>query len=776
MALVITEVTYTLHPPKPIGEGGHTHSVLKFLLATVLLFVMTNPSYAQREGEKNSYRAWSTCDSYNGFFDTGALETMEYISDTIYPSGRMIIRADHWHELGGVDSISSMMGLNNDYSFQLVKTQKSRGDDGISYYRYQQYYKNIRVEGGGFTIAALAGPGTGPENPCLEVKMLFPFVATEVHSIDPIPLSSISVANTLGNYYVAQPQASLSVLDANLSIWPNLLNDCAYYLAWDVNYIIDGESKRAWVDAKNGTVLKVIDGSMNLVAPMETPGYGQLPGNTNDLDDSFDGSVTRLITENLDTEVRTYDFGGNMQARPLGINLSEWPDAFIPSTNLLQWDGTTASPHVYQAHFATTECVKVFSSSLEIDFGTVRVAVDEEDNAMAFRESTDFSSFIALGFLGGSTTAIFDIVAHELGHCYMFGESLEYTNAGNESLHEGIADMFGTYVESVIQGTVDWVIGDDESAVATEVNRDLANPEFNCFSDVENLLQQHTRSTPLSHWFFLVSTGDPALGINSLGMETVLGYIMDALAANSSLSDYGDLKDAVLGVVELQHSVCSEEYTSIARAWNEICVGNTPICPYTITGNTIVYEENNVLSLCINGGIPNATYRWYVPGDANWTANGQSGTNLFEGTCLYVTQFDNYPYYPQFFKIDVYSPTVGPAYNQSITVTLIDRDGDDPTCWEYYDSLQPLMHNNEGQHESAAEQRLDKAWLTIDQSVPQQLVYWIKGFDIMGRLVYDGLFKDIRDEGLPSRYGMLMLQYFDENGKWLGTQKVMPNR
>ncbi|WP_425420646.1 M4 family metallopeptidase [Phaeodactylibacter xiamenensis] len=737
---------------------------------------MTNASSAQREGETNSYRAWSTCDSYNGFFDKEALETMEYISDTIYPSGRMIIRADHWHELGGVDSISSMMGLNNDYSFQLVKTQKSRGDDGISYYRYQQYYKNILVEGGGFTIAALAGPGPGPENPCLEVKMLFPFVATEVHSIDPIPLSSISVANTLGNYYVAQPQASLSVLDTNMSIWPNLLNDCAYHLAWDVNYIIDGESKRAWVDAKSGTVLNVTDGSMNLVAPMETPGYGQLPGNTNDLNDSFDGSATRLISENLDSEVRTYDFGGNMQERPLSINLSEWPDAFIPSTNLLQWDGTIASPHVYQAHFATTECVKIFSSSLEIDFGTVRVAVDEKENAIAYSESTDFSAFIALGFLGGSTTAIFDIVAHELGHCYMFGESLEYTNAGNESLHEGIADMFGTYVESVIQGTVDWVIGDDESAVATEVNRDLANPEFNCFSDVENLLQQHTRSTPLSHWFFLVSTGDPALGINSLGMETVLGYIMDALAANSSLSDYSDLKDAVLGVVELQHSVCSEEYTSIARAWNEICVGNTPICPYTITGNTIVYEENNVLSLCINGGIPNATYRWYVPGDANWTANGQSGTNLFEGTCLYVTQFDNYPYYPQFFKIDVYSPTVGPAYNQSITVTLIDRDGDDPTCWEYYDSLQPLMHNNEGQHESAAEQRLDKAWLTIDQSVPQQSVYWIKGFDIMGRLVYDGLFKDIRDEGLPSRYGMLMLQYFDENGKWLGTQKVMPNR
>jgi hypothetical protein len=86
------------------------------------------------------------------------------------------------------------------------------------------------------------------------------------------------------------------------------------------------------------------------------------------------------------------------------------------------------------------------------------------------------------------------------------------------------------------------------------------------------------------------------------------------------------------------------------------------------------------------------------------------------------------------------------------------------------------MHNNEGQPESASEHRLGKTRLTIDQSVQQQSVYWIKGYDIMGRLVYDGLFKDIRDEGLPSRYGMLMLQYFDENGKWLGTQKVMPNR
>jgi Zn-dependent metalloprotease len=614
----------------------------------------------------------------------------------------MLVNNDRWHEMGGVNNIANMMGLSTDHSFQLVNTHQGRVNDHVIYFRYQQYYKNIAVEGGGFTVAALAVPGTtsGPDDPCLQVQMFSPFVAADIHLSDQTTVNTANLENVVESHHGGGPGVDVSYVDSDLLYWPNLLNDCTYHLTWDVKYTVDGELKRAWVDVQDGTVLKVTDGLLNLLAPMVTPGYGALPGNLNDLDDSFDGSVTRLISEDSDTEVRVYDFRADSDWDYLDPDLSIWTDDLIPATSLSSWDGSVATPHIYQSHFATVECVDVFSS-IGINFGVVRVGIAGSASALDFN---DDGAFILLGRYedgyGAATTALFDVVAHELAHCFMYRGLLESSNSANKSLHEGIADMFGTYIESLIQGNVDWVMGDDEPFLANVAGRDLSAPEFDCFDDVVDVLFPHPRSTPLSHWFYLASTGDAASGINALGMETVLGFVIDALESGTTLSDYQDLRDAVLGVVELQLGVCSDEYTSIARAWNAICVGYTPTCPYIVQGVTTVCEEDDNLLLCLQGGSTDAIYRWYVPGTANWTANGESGTNSFEGQCLDVDQFGDYPYYPQTFKVTVSSPTFGSDFNLSTIVRLLDCDNSSPTCHEYYNGLDPLMGSSGRQRES----------------------------------------------------------------------------
>jgi len=689
----------------------------------------------------------------------------------------MLINNDRWHEMGGVNNMANMMGLSTDHSFQLVNTHQGRVNDHVLYFRYQQYYNNIAVEGGGFTVAALAVPGTtsGPDDPCLQVQMLSPFVATDIHLSDQTTVNTSNLESIVENHYGGGSGVEVSYVDSDLLYWPNLLNDCAYHLTWDVKYTVDGALKRAWVDAENGTVLKTINAHMNLPAPMATPGYGNLPGNRRDLDDFFDGGATRLI--NGDGIVSTYDF----IAWPPSVENSEWPAANIPSTNAPEWPVVGSTRETYQAHFATTACVDEFFG-LGIEFSSVRVASSATYiGALAYTGSSVDDARIRLGSLLGSTTALYDVIAHELGHCYMLGTGLEYTDPGNASIHEGIADMFGTYIESLIQGNADWVIGDDEPNVALGVDRDLSNPAFDCFSDVAGLgfNDRHMRSTPLSHWFFLVSQGDVSFGISPIGMEAALNIVVSALNSGSSLNDYLDFRDAVLGVAETEYGICTEEYASIIRAWRIICVGgSTPPPCYEIggqlTGNVAtVCKENNELLLCIEGGPENAVYRWLVQGGVDWTANGQTGTNTFTGNCLDVDDFGVYPYYPQTIKVSVYSPNVHPEFNdQYIWVRIVDcGEQDAPTCQEYYNN-EPLLSGANPPSSSTNSYGITREF--DSPTLVERLGQQVKVYDLLGRLIFEGDKGQFEQRYLEFHEGVLLCAYFDENGAWLGTQKIIP--
>ncbi|MFQ5335192.1 MAG: M4 family metallopeptidase, partial [Flavobacteriales bacterium] len=584
-----------------------------------------------------------------------SLENLKYYTDTIYPSGIIRFDLSKSQEFSGIESLYPLLEVQEGSTFQLVKKTASRFDTDKVYQKYQQYYQGIKVEGGGYTVVSFM---LAPGDPCEEEYMLSPFIHSNIDVTTTPDVQSTALDTILTNE---------NGIQSELVITLNLLDACQYHLAWKALYSYNG-SKISWVDAHSGSILKTVDADVNLNAPTIT--YG-----VQNLDDSTVGNTTTL--ESADDRVRTFNFTTCPNGSP--VDPAQWTTNLIPSTNASEWT-TEAEPAVYQAHFVVTSILPAFDG-IDVNFGEVNVASCVSIYAQAYIFSSTMSkAYIFLGRAadGSTTLALFDVAGHEMSHIFLT-DFLDYTQGIHpKSLHEGISDMIGTYAESIVQGNVDWVMKDDDLNLWPPSGRDLQNPVHSCFNDVKNSSEEHERSEPLGHWFYLISEGDASTGLPALGIESALQIVLESLYFVPQDGDYPELRDATLMIVDDEFGPCSDEGTAVRMAWNQICVG-AATCGFSIVGPNEVCEEDDYLHLFVSGGLPGATYRWYFP--LGWTVEGNPPGNYIEGPSLTVTDFPKYNWYPRYFQITVVM--LGTGEERTKTIKLVDCLNDDPTCQGY---------------------------------------------------------------------------------------------
>jgi len=652
----------------------------------------------------------SDCYNYNKFLEGSELYNLKELSDSIYPNGIIYLDAERDVQFRELESITPFLELGNDYSLQYTSTRVSRFDENIEFRRYEQYFKGVKVEGGGVTAAyRIPGNGpVGPNGPCDELYMLSPYLFTEI-DIDVNPQIVESQLSAILNVEEIK-RTELIVEQFN----------CSYRLIWKADYY-KNKSLTSWVDANTGIEVKTIESTQFKNAPTEDYGI-------QDLDDSEEDNLTRLVSQ--DGSIITYDFDGTGL---FDIEDTDYLDNLIPTSNTnVDWELTDADANVYQAHWVTSTTVDFFDL-LGIDFGTIHVGANCTGlNAGALFGSNLTEGFIVIGESNGSTLAEFDIVGHELGHIFL-NEFLDYDEGGNASLHEGIADMLGVFIEmQQNNGTPDWEMGEDVPFIV----RDLENPLFDCFDEVEdfgfgNCFEcQHNRSTPLGHWFFTASTG----GTPNIGVLNTLNVVLEALNLIGEDSDYEDLMEATLTVVEENFGRCSSEFAAINNAWENICVEtgygilDTNPCDFKISGPSWVCEESNYANFCIDGGIPNNFWKWTIIGKKSTeftSVGGMQGNGQNGGQCLTLIDFPDYPYYPQYITIKVWSNTNQKEVRKR--VKIVDCDGDDPTCEEYYDNLLVSPGNNsfEQSHEFLSSSELRGTY--EDQRISEYVLYDLYG-------------------------------------------------
>jgi len=725
-----------------------TFSTAAKMLLAVAFGLYGSMLHAQGHGENSRL----DCSNFNAFMEADSIEALQHYAEEIYPSGLIRFNPAKTQYMNSFEDFAPYLEVCDGCTFQLDKAWASRFDEDKTYARYQQYYQGVEVENAGYIIA-----DGGGSNPC-GISSLTPFIASDIHLADMEPgFEAADVLNQAGSL-LAEQQLPVHISDYGLVIARGLVEDCDYTLTWKVRYQHQG-SHVAWIDAHTGALLKRQAVDAHLIAPTQV--YGD-----QDMDDTQSGGVTQLVTMESETEVLTYDFypaefnlpddvnAFNAGLIPTTTATDEWPcvdcDAFMPSG----LDG------VYQAHYATIKAAEVFRSpAMDFPFNRVHVGANFiTTNAKAYTEASSMQgdSYVAFGSAGNKSysLALIDIVGHELAHILLYDHFGRTSNTDDSrAIDEGLCDIIGTFVESKIQG-VDWVTADDQASGSVISERDLQNPEYSCVHEIEGIDPGavNDRSLPLGHWFYLIAEG-VAYGSGGLGMDLAMDIVFETLLSTDPAGFYESFRDASIALVEEEYGRCSEEARIVKRAWFELCFYEEFYCEGDIVGPTWVCEEDDMdlLQLHIHEPQPDATYWWYYP--LEWTVSGGNpNSGLYVGTSFTVTDFPDYPYYPQFFEIHVYSPQVGLSSQRSVTIELVDCDNDDPTCEDYHALVQEGLPS-------------------VSVAPAESQAAQMQVFDVTGRVLYKG--SVLNQEQLYERYRRQLIfeAYYDDQGQLLYAKK-----
>jgi len=708
----------------------------------MFLILTAQTSFGQTTGNG---QPTSECSGFNSFLG-GSMDSLMYYATSVSPSGLIQFDLTKSSELSGVEELYPFLGVDAASTFTLVKTTQSRLNADLNHFKYQQYHKDLKVVGGGYTVSALSPDEPG--DPCAVAYMMAPNIYSGINvSENPSVLSSQLDG-------ILQPDGAV---EHELAFALNLEGNCGYRLVWETLYEKNGP-KQSWVDAQTGTVLKTIDTYAHNIAP--TVNYGQ-----QDLDDTFEGGVHSLVSGD-----------GNVSSAPgsptavaafgtLVVPTNNDPDPDAP------WTAAQAAPGVYQSHFVTTSVLPALADA-DIEFESIDVAFDNTfiDNARSSNDGDQASVRAYFRFgqtaVGNRPVATHDVAGHELCHAYLFDYLNDLSQIGVLTLHEAISDMVGTYAESDVQaGATDWVMGDDDAAVqALDTDRDLENPNFDCWNvATQALTNWYPRGGPLRRWFFLMTEGDATASINGLGLNKAMTIVLEAVNYLDNTDDVDEFAEATVGATYSHYGPCSDEADAVRAAWAEVCITIPAVnCNFSIVGPQSVCEEDDQLTMFISGGAGStADYVWYFP--YGWTVPGSSG-NSYYGSVLYVTDFPKYNWYPKYFTITVKLLGAG-GPDKKINVKLTDCLGDDPTCEEYYG-----LQGGGADDRSAISNQADLNAQTTGYEIDN-----VKVFDITGRLLFEGSVDELSRKRI-SYPGLLVFAYFDGFNNFVRAEKMTINR
>lgn len=637
------------------------------------------------------------------------------------------------------------------------------------FYRYQQLYMGIPVVNGGFSILvetgnpdAIPGPCNEcpPGGPCGLITALAPHIYEVMGAAPTVPtITEQSISN-----HLPYPVNEVAIKSSKLKIVGNIKRDCEYRLAWQIDYTRQSEGEFiGWLDAQTGELLFNKHKHDYKNAPTTDWGVQWM-------DDEEDGNNTVLRNERL----VAYDMTGVAEFFTSDLGDDFDSDQIPESPTNRDWNNTDAPEDVFQAFWMTDQVIETYQTELDIGFSDVHIGVHPTaTGATSFGPAipSEKSTYV-FGLINGDPTIEYDVIGHELGHTVI----REYFSSGmieGGSLHEGIADMLGTYIEAELNG-LDWQMGDDIPFIV----RDLQGTTRNCFTTIATLTSEHDRSEALGHWFFLCVNGDAANNIPAMNIDEVMDLVLEAMPNLGDNPDYPDLMNATMDLAESVYGTCSDQFLTILRAWEQICVNtghrmvdpNEPCAILANAGTNFPCEENDFFSICLssNSGLNTNQGNWKIIGRESVyfeSTAGMQGNSQTGGSCITITEIPEMPYYPQDITIQYWNSEVGQTITHRITIR--DCDGDDPTCEEYY-GIEGLAKGDGLLKEIASKKEAENQ--SLEEGITDSPLHVI-AYDLMGNKL------DIPNERLIWRQGaepkIIILTYWDDEGKLVKSEKTL---
>lgn len=529
---------------------------------------------------------------------------------------------------------------------------------GFNHYRYQQYYKNLKVMYGEFYIHQQPDGFVKSANGRLITGLNLDnnSLLTEQQALT-AALQFMNAKKYMWQNSSMEKELKRQEKDTNATYYPEgelmyapdnrnaICSASEYKLCWNFKIYPDGDliPKSVFINALTGTVIHHIDIAMNCSSGSGTSTFNGTVSINTQLNGPF-------ISHNdcQGTHIFVYNCVGGAPSNNFYFDSDNiWIDQ---SAVQAQW-GAMKTYEYYKNVHARTSWNNASADLVIYNSATVPgLGVNNACWGCAFNAAT-------LGKGNTSNTTddwnTDDIMGHEISH------GVTQTSAGllylNESgaLNESFSDIFGEMVESWAEGNCDYKHGTDRGTIL----RSFINPNtcqqpdtyLGTFwtTDTADNGGVHTNSGVQNRWFYLLAEGGS--GTNDLGVPynvTGIGRSVASQIAYRALtvyllitSGYIDSRVSTLHAAEDLFGICSNEAMQVANAWRAVGVesqsgqftknvcGSYPFLGTFVQAISTIYAANG----CTAAITPSATQVEFMATDGVYLKPGfiaQAGSNF----------------------------------------------------------------------------------------------------------------------------------------------------
>lgn len=561
---------------------------------------------------------------------------------------------------------------------KMLLVKEETDNIGFTHFKYQQYYDEIKVQGGeyiihkkGEDISSISGNFYDNLNintiPTISEEQAFDYAIREIPASqyaweaknEKRPKGEIIIAPLKGNFEKDN-----------------------FRLCWKFDVSTSKpkiSSFSVFIDANNGQVVNKI----SLINNEDATGVAYTLYNSNPVNITTDyywdwiGYEYRL--QETARPIRTYDSGFLLE-----IALASDYEDDDNYWNYSGDDNTLAGCHV---HWSMEQVYDYYQTnfnrnSYDNNFGYIESYVDydfSQTNTYLNQNASWNGTYFAFGDGGPNADYVagLDIVAHEFTHAVtQFTAGLIYQNESG-ALNESFSDIIGASIEYYVYGTgANWLHGEDAFNF-TDCDRSLQNPNLKnqpdtyngtyWYTDANDNGGVHTNSGVQNYWFYLLSeggNGNNDLGnnynVSGVGIEKAAQIAYRALAyyLTSNSNYYSSYAATMHAAIDL-YGEGSNEYLATKNAWYAVGIGEPQECTAT---NTLTAQSGNFADNSGTGNYQNFTY-------CKWLIQPPGATSITLNFTAFNTEL-NYDFVKVYKGATVNSPLLGSFSGSSIPNTI----------------------------------------------------------------------------------------------------------
>jgi len=518
---------------------------------------------------------------------------------------------------------------------QLVYLSESKDQLNQTHKKYQQFYKNIKVEGAIVTLHLKDGIPylvSGYFAEITKASVLSKLTETQAFNA---ALQKIN-AKTYAWEIVANAHFNESKPTGELVLFtdPKGFSTAVLTYKFDIYAVAPLSRSYVYVNANSGAI--VFENQRIHNANVAATGTSSYNGSVSFTADN-NGGTYRLRQTSSGNGIETYDMNN-------GTNYGSATDITSGGTNF------TSDNTGVQAHWGAEKTHAYFlqkhsRNSYNGSGAVIKSYVHYSNNYVnAYWDGSRMTYGDGDGVNYGPLVSL-DIVGHEITHGVTeYTANLVYSYESG-ALNESFSDIFGEAIENFAQGNNDWQMGTDIGIGGSGALRSMNNP--NLFGDPDTYGGTnwatgsadnggvHTNSGVQNKWFYILSQGET--GTNDLGNSynvSGLGIDKAGKIAYRNLSVYlgtnSQYTDARTGAIQAAvdlYGAGSAEVIATTNAWYAVGVGG----------------EYGVISYCASKG-SNSSYEWISNVTLGSFSNnsGAAGYTNYTGLTVNVTAGQTY--------------------------------------------------------------------------------------------------------------------------------------